>query len=140
MLQTKDLISREQLDHYIDEAAKVADYKGFGVKGCDLTKQLWWAVYIRQSLEEQAKNNRVPEYLLTCARLAKEKGVAVPSEYIVIDHESSDYLDRKHMLFLRKELIAKRRIKGVIIPEQGRLSGNSLHQQIFEAECSYYGV
>ena len=141
MLRTKDLISRDELDHYIDEAAKVAAYEdGFGVKGCDLTGQLWWAVYIRQSLEEQAKNNRVPEYLLTCARLAKEKGATVPSEYIVIDHESSDYLDRKHMLFLRKELIAKRRIKGVIIPEQGRLSGNSLHQQIFEAECGYYGI
>lgn len=141
MLQTKEPVSREQLDHYVEEVARVAAYQeGFGVKGCDLTKPTWWAAYVRQSLEEQAKNNRVPEYLLTCARLAKEKGVVVPSEYIVIDHESSDYLDRKHMLFVRKELIEKRRIKGVIIPEQGRLSGNSLHQQIFEAECSYYGV
>jgi len=141
MLQTKEVMSREQLDHYIEEAAKVVGYEhGFGVQACDLTKSIWWAVYIRQSLEEQAKNNRVPEYLLPCARLAKEKGVVVPSEYIVIDHESSNYLDRKHMLFVRKELIEKRRIKGVIIPEQGRLSGNSLHQQIFEAECSYYGV
>jgi hypothetical protein len=141
MLQTKEVMSREQLDHYIEEAAKVVGYEhGFGVQGCDLTKSIWWAAYTRQSLEEQAKNNRVPEYLLTCARLAKEKGVVVPSEYIVIDHESSDYLDRKHMLFVRKELIEKRRIKGIIIPEQGRLSGNSLHQQIFEAECGYYGV
>jgi len=141
MLQTKEVLSREQLDHYIEEAAKVVGYEhGFGVQGCDLTKSIWWAAYTRQSLEEQAKNNRVPEYLLTCARLAKEKGVMVPSEYIVIDHESSDYLDRKHMLFVRKQLIEKRRIKGVIIPEQGRLSGNSLHQQIFEAECGYYGV
>jgi hypothetical protein len=141
MFQTKEVINREQLDRYIEEAARVAGYEdGFGVKGCDLTKPIWWAAYVRQSLEEQAKNNRVPEYLLTCARLAKEKSVIVPIEYIVIDHESSDYLDRKHMLFLRKELIEKRRIKGVIIPEQGRLSGNSLHQQIFEAECNYYGV
>jgi hypothetical protein len=141
MFQTKEVISREQLDRYIEEAAKVAAYQeGFGVKGCDLTKPIWWAAYVRQSLEDQAKNNRVPEYLLTCARLTKEKGVVVPIEYIVVDHESSDYLDRKHMLFLRKELIEKRRVKGVIIPEQGRLSGNSLHQQIFEAECNYYGV
>jgi hypothetical protein len=141
MFQTRELISREQLDHYVEEATRVVGYQdGFGVNGCDLTKPIWWAAYVRQSLEEQAKNNRVPEYLLTCARLAKEKGVVVPIEYVVIDHESSDYLDRKHMLFVRKELIEKRRIKGIIIPEQGRLSGNSLHQQIFEAECNHYGV
>jgi len=59
MLQTKEVMSREQLDHYIEEAAKVVGYEhGFGVQACDLTKSIWWAVYIRQSLEEQAKNNR----------------------------------------------------------------------------------
>ena len=141
MLETKDLISREELDGYINEAARVAGCEhGFGIKGCDLADQTCWAAYVRQSLDDQAKNNRIPEYLLTCAHLAKERGVVVPREYIVIDHESSDYLDRKHMLFLRTELIANRRIKGVIIPEQGRLSASSLHQQVFEAECSYYGV
>ena len=64
----------------------------------------------------------------------------MPREYILVDHESSDYLDRKHMTYLRKELIAKRRIAGVIFTHQGRLSADPLHQLYFERECAYYGV
>jgi hypothetical protein len=102
----------------VEVAAKAAGYEeGFGVEGCDLTQSIWWAAYVRQSLEEQAQNNRVAEYLLACARMAKEKGLVVPREYVVVDHESSEYLGRRHMAHLRKELIAKRRIaRGHLYP------------------------
>ena len=44
------------------------------------------------------------------------------------------------MRYLRKELIAQRRIAGVIITHQGRLSANPLDQLVFERECSHYRV
>lgn len=136
-----DPISVEKLDCLIEAAGKAAGYEnGFGLKGCDLTKPIWWAAYIRQSLEEQAQNNRVPEYMLTCARMAKGRSVVVPREYILVDHESSEYLDRRQMASLRKELIAKRRIKGILIPLQGRLIADAGQQSIFEKECNYYAI
>ena len=140
MDQTNEILSREKFDEYIDEAAKAAGYESFGLRGCDLSLTHWWAAYTRQSLEEQADNNRIPEYLLTCARMAKEQKLIVPREYIIVDHESSEYLDRKYMASLRKELIAKRRIQGVIIPSQGRLTMDAGQQLFFEKECSYYEV
>ena len=86
-------------DRYVEAAAKEARYEeGFGVVGCDLTEEEWWAVYVRQSLEEQAQNNRIPEYLFAAARMAKQKGVQIPREHIIVDHESSEYLDRRWML------------------------------------------
>ena len=134
-------VSRELLDEWIQVAARAADYKnGFGVMGCDLTTTTFFAAYIRQSREEQAHNNRIPEYLLTAARLAKEHGVIVPREYVVIDHESSEYLDRKQMRLLREELIAKRQIAGIVVTHQGRLSADPMHQLIFERECRHYRV
>lgn len=140
-VQKAQPISGEELERLIQIAAKAASYEeGFGLAGCDLSRHVWWAAYLRQSLEEQAQNNRIPEYLLTCARLAKEQGIVVPREYILVDHEYSEYLDRKHMVYLRKELIAKRRIAGVIFTHQGRLSAAPLHQLYFERECTYYGV
>ncbi|GEM_PF-6414486 len=40
--QAKEIISQEQLDHYIEEAARAGgDEEGFGVEGCDLTKPVW---------------------------------------------------------------------------------------------------
>ena len=136
-----DQASQGELGDLVKVAAEAAGYEeGFGVEGCDLTKASWWAAYVRQSLEEQAQNNRIAEYLLTCARMAKDQGMVVPREYILVDHESSEYLDRKHMTYLRKELIAKRRIAGVIFTHQGRLSADPLHQLYFERECAYYGV
>ena len=134
-------ITSEEIDVLVRVAAEHAGYpEGFGVPGCDLAHSLWWAAYIRQSREEQAQNNRIPEYLLTAARMAKENGLVVPREYILIDHESSEYLDRKYMRHLREELISKRRIAGVIFTHQGRLSADPLHQMYFERECSYYRV
>ena len=135
-----EIVSPEQLDEYVREAAGAAGYPGFGAVGCDLNRSGWWAAYTRQSLEEQAKNNRLPDYLLTCARMAKEKGVVVPREYILIDHESSEYLDRKHMSHLRNDLIAGCKISGVLVPLQGRLTADAGQQSIFERQCSYYGV
>ena len=134
-------LSQAEYERYVKAAAREAGYEeGFGLLDSDLTQGDWWAVYVRQSLEEQAQNNRIPEYLLTAARMAKEKGVLVPMDYIIVDHESSEYLDRRRMSYLRKELIAKRRIKGTIIPNQGRLSADPLHQLLFERECTHYNV
>jgi len=137
---SNEIVSREQLDEYVREAAEAAGYPGFGAESCDLGQSIWWAAYTRQSREEQAKNNRLPEYLLTCARMAKDKGVVVPREYVLVDHESSEYLDRKHMSHLRNDLIAGRKISGVLIPLQGRLTADAAQQSIFERGCSYYGV
>jgi DNA invertase Pin-like site-specific DNA recombinase len=138
---TVEVMNRERLDGYILEAAKAAGYEeGFGVTGCNLNHNDWWVSYTRQSTREQSENDRLGEYLLTCARLAKQNGIIVPWEYVVYDAESSEDLNRPGMIWLRKELIASRRIAGVVIPFQGRLSADPLHQLAFERECAYYGV
>jgi hypothetical protein len=140
MLQTKEVISREQLDHYIEEVAKVVGYKeGFGVKGCDLTKPICWAAYMRQSLEEQALNNRLTDYLRTCAQEAKKLGAIVPYEFIFYDAVTGEHLERPNMIRLRK-LIAERRIAGVIFPALDRLSREPIHIGIFEFEAQYVGI
>jgi hypothetical protein len=141
MLPNNEVMSQERFDRFIDEAARAAGYEeGFGIRGCDLTQKEWWAAYTRQSRKEQAENDRLAEYLFTCARLAKQKDVVVPREYILYDTVTSEHLDRPHMKRLRGSLIAGRRIGGVIIPLQGRLSADALHQLTFETECDYYGV
>jgi DNA invertase Pin-like site-specific DNA recombinase len=141
MLTIIEAMSRERLDRYIQQAAKAADYElGFGIHGCDLSLNCWWAAYARQSTQEQAQNDRLAEYLLTNAKLAKQAGVVVPYEYIIYDAVTSEDFNRPGMIRLRGELIAGRRISGVIVPLQGRLSDDPLHQLIFERECGYYGV
>ena len=141
MLPQKEVMSQERFDRYIDEAARAAGYEdGFGVRGWDLSRSEWWVAYTRQSRKEQAENDRLAEYLFTCARLAKQKGAVVPREYILYDTVTSEHLDRPHMKKLRGSLIAGRRVTGVIIPFQGRLSADALHQLVFETECEYYGV
>ncbi len=141
MVQTAEVMSSERLDHYISEAAKIAGYEeGFGIPGCDLRQQHWWAAYNRQSTREQAENDRLGEYLLTNAKLAKQHGGIVPKEYVIYDSESSEDLNRPGMNWLRKELIAGRHIAGIVIPFQGRLSADPLHQLAFERECAYYGI
>jgi len=141
MPSDKEAMSQERFEHFIDEGARAAGYEeGFGVRGCDLGRKEWWAAYTRQSTREQAENDRLGEYLLTCARLARQKGVVVPREYILYDTVTSEHLDRPHMKRLRGSLIAGRRISGVIIPFQGRLSADALHQLTFETEADYYGV
>ena len=113
-------LTPEEIDALVEVAAKQAGYlEGFGVRGCDLAQSHWWSAYIRQSTAEQAQNNRIPEYLLTAAQMAKDNGLIIPREYILIDHESSEYLDRKQMVVLRKELIVERRIAGVLFTHQG---------------------
>lgn len=141
MVQTAEVMSRERLEHYITEAAKAAGYEeGFGIPGCDLGQRQWWAAYNRQSTREQSENDRLGEYLLTTARLAKQNGGIVPREYVIYDAESSEDLNRTGMNRLRKELIAGRRIAGIVVAFQGRLSDDPLHQLAFERECAYYGV
>ncbi len=136
-----EVMSKERLDHYILEASKAAGYEqGFGITGCDLRFNSWWVAYTRQSTREQAENDRLGEYLLTCARLAKQSGVIVPREYVIYDAESSEDMNRRGMIRLHRELIARRQICGIIVPFQGRLSADPLHQLTFEKECSYYGV
>ncbi len=134
-------MSKERLDHYILEASKAAGYEqGFGTTGCDLKLNIWWVAYNRQSTREQSENDRLGEYLLTCARLAKQNGVIVPREYVIYDADSSEDFNRPGITHLRGELITGRRIAGIIISFQGRLSADPLHQLTFEKECDYYGV
>jgi DNA invertase Pin-like site-specific DNA recombinase len=141
MAQTAEVISKERFDRYVMEAAKTAGYEeGFGIPDCDLGQRHWWVAYNRQSTREQAENDRLGEYLLTNARLAKQSGGIVPREYVIYDADSSEDLNRPGMNWLRKELIAGRRIAGIVIPFQGRLSADPLHQLAFERECAYYGV
>jgi len=141
MIQSQGVMSQERLDRYIDEAAKAAGYaEGFGVRGCEASSSTFWAAYTRQSLKEQAENDRLAEYFLTCARLARQSGVVVPRENVIYDADSSEDFNRPGMIRLRSELIAGRRIAGVIIPAQGRLSMDPLHQLTFEKECDYYSI
>jgi hypothetical protein len=136
-----EIIKEERLDNYIKEAAHIANYEeGFGIIGCNLSKHHWWAAYTRQSTREQSENDRLGEYLLSLAKLAKQLGVIVPHEYIIYDARSSEDLNRPGINWLRRELIAGRRISGVIVPFQGRLSADPLHQLTLERECDYYGV
>jgi len=97
-MATTEVMSKERLDGYILEVAKAAAYEqGFGVAGCDLSLRHWWAAYARQSLREQAENDRLAEYLLTCAKLAKQADVIIPREYIIYDVHSSEDLGRPGM-------------------------------------------
>jgi len=141
MVTVTGIMPKERLDRYIEEAARAAGYKeGFGVGGCDLSQNHWWGAYNRQSPREQSENDRLGEYLLTDAKLAKQNAGIVPREYVIYDAESSEDLNRPGMIWLREELIAGRRIAGIVIPFQGRLSADPLHQLAFERECAYYGV
>ena len=136
-----EIIKEERFDNYIKEAAHIANYEdGFGITGCDLSQSHWWAAYTRQSTREQSENDRLVEYLLSLAKLAKQLGVIVPREYIIYDARSSEDLNRPGIDWLRRELIAKRRISGAAAPSQGRLSADPLHQLTLERECEYYGV
>jgi len=135
------VIPWERMKQFIGQAAVLADYSGgFGVTGCDLNNSGFWAVYIRQSTREQAENDRAVEYLFTCAKLAKIKGLIVPAEYIIYDAKVSEDFNRPGMIHLRGELIGGRLIAGVIIPSQGRLTMEPHHQLTFEKECQHYGV
>ena len=95
MAQIKEVMSQERLDRYIDEAARAAGYEaGFGIRGCDLDQKHWWVAYARQSSKEQAENDRLGEYLLTCAKMAKQRSAIVPREYVIYDSDSSEDFDR----------------------------------------------
>jgi hypothetical protein len=128
------------MDEYIIQAAKAAGYeKGFGIQGCELSKPTFWVAYQRQSQEDQYHNNRLPDYLHTCAIEAKRLNVTVPREYILYDLITGEHLERPAMIQLRK-LMAEHRIAGIIFPALDRLSREPLHQQIFELEATHYGV
>ncbi len=140
-VQTAEPVDKELLDEYINQAAKAAEYeKGFGIEGCDLNKLIWWAAYCRQSLDQQAHNNRLPEYLLTMAKMAREQGVVVPREYIFYDHESGEHLDRPAMSFLRHELVEKQKVVGIVFADLRCLSREPAPQQVFERECEILGI
>ena len=141
VLQTVAPINKEIMDKYTAQATKAAGYeKGFGIQGCDLSKPIWWAAYCRQSLDQQTQNNRLPEYLFTMAKMAKEQGVVVPREYIFYDHETGEHLDRPEISFLRHELIHKQKVVGVIFADLRCLSREPAPQQVFERECEILGV
>ena len=106
-------LSSKEIDRQIEAAAKSANYEeGFGVMGCDLNESEWWAAYARQSLEEQSQNNRLADYLRTCAQEAKELGVTVPREYVLYDAATGEHLARPAMILLR-DLKKSRKIRGV---------------------------
>jgi signal peptidase I len=135
-----ELISQEELSDPMKVAAEAAAYKeGFGVEGCDLTLTHWWAVYQSQSEEEQCDNNRLPDYLRTCALEAKRLSVVVPREYVLYDVVTGEQPERPDMIRLCR-LVAERRIAGVIFPAVNGLSREPLHQQIFEMDAAHYGV
>jgi hypothetical protein len=139
-VQQIETVSEKQFRSHIDQAAAIALYEnGFGIEDCDLTKPEWWAAYCRQSEEEQRHNNRVPDYLRTCALEAKKLSVIVPREYVMYDVMTGEHLERPGMIRLRR-LMAERRIAGIIFPALDRLSREPLHQQIFELEAAHYGV
>ena len=135
----RHIVDSESFRRFVASAASAAQYDQFGLEGSDLTQGDWWAVYVRQSLVAQSKNNRLPEYLLTSAREAKKLGALVPREYIFYDTVTGEHLDRPGMERLRA-LMAGRQIAGCIFPALDRLSREPLHHQIFELEASHYGV
>lgn len=135
-----ELLTQEELGNYVKAAAEAAGYKeGFGVPGCDLNLTHWWAIYCRQSLDEQGNNNRLYDYLCTCAMEAKKLAVVVPREYVLFDLMTGEHLERPKMIFLRN-LVGRRRIAGIIFPALDRLSREPHHQQIFEPEAAHYRV
>lgn len=136
----KNAITEEELNGLIDLVSSKPEFVPcFGIKGCDLSSNSLWAVYTRQSLEEQSRNNRLPDYLLTCAKQAKILSVIVPREYILYDTITGEHLERPNMTLLRN-LMANRRISGIIFPALDRLSREPLHQQIFELEATHYNI
>jgi len=140
-VQVIEYVTKEKLDEYIGQAAKAAGYQnGFGITGCDLLLMVWWAVYCRQSLDQQAQNNRLPEYLLTLAKMARDQGVVVPREYVFYDHVTGEHLDRPGMQFLRHELVDKQKVMGIFFADLRCLSREPAPQQVFERECEIRGV
>ncbi len=134
-------VSEEIFDTYIHQAAKTVGYEhGFGITGCDLSMPTWWAAYCRQSLDQQSQNNRLPEYLLTLARMAKEQGIVVPREYILYDHETGEHLERHGMTSLRFGLSHKKKILGILFADLRCLSREPAPQQVFERECEILGI
>ena len=98
-----DSANSNEMDQLIASAAKAAGYEeGFGLVDCDLADNGWWAAYARQSTEEQRNNNRLAEYLLTCAKEARALGVIVPREYILYDAVTGEHLERPNMIYLRR--------------------------------------
>ena len=139
--QTVIHVNEETLSGYIQQAALSAGYEqGFGIEGCDLSKPTWWAAYCRQSLDQQSLNNRLPEYLLTLARMAKEQGIVVPREYVIYDHETGEHLERVGMSRLRFELAHKRKVLGILFADLRCLSREPAPQQVFERECELLGI
>jgi DNA invertase Pin-like site-specific DNA recombinase len=139
--QAITLITDETLDEYIIQAAKAAGYeKGFGIRDCDLSKPIWWAAYCRQSLDQQTQNNRLPEYLLTLAKMARDYGVVVPREYVLYDHETGEHLERHNMAYMRYELAHKKHILGIMFADIRCLSREPAPQQVFERECELQGI
>lgn len=138
--QLSDALVENNLQDYITAAAKAAGYEGFGMKDCDLSKPIWSAAYCRQSLDQQTKNNRLPEYLLTLAKMARDQGVIVPREYILFDHAGGEFLERPYMTYLRHELVHKKRILSILFADLRCLSREPAPQQVFERECEILGI
>jgi DNA invertase Pin-like site-specific DNA recombinase len=112
----------------------------FAVSGVDLKRADLWAAYVRQSTEEQQKNNAVPQYLDMIAEHAAKKGLVIPLEYVFYDNDSGTHLERPGIQYIRDTLMAQRRIAGVLFPNIERLSRNPTHAEIFENYAEHYRV
>lgn len=88
----------------------------------------------------QTQNNRLPEYLLTLAKMAKEQGIVIPREYVFYDHESGEHLERQNMSYLQYELAHKKRIVGIMFADIRCLSREPVPQQVFERGCELLGI
>ena len=112
MGQKTEVMSQERLDHFIKEAAKAAGYEeGFGVPGCDLSLKHWTVAYNRQSSEEQAKNDRLGEYLLTCAKLAKQIGAKISCYWLTTSLEDAQLNVCQRMIKKYGKLLSPEEIK-----------------------------
>ena len=89
---------------------------------------------------EQRSNNRLPEYLRTCAQKAKRLGVIVPREYIIYDVVTGEHLERPGIVYMRRDLAPARRIAGILFPALDRLSRGPIHLGVFEFEIDHWGV
>jgi hypothetical protein len=91
-----------------------------------------------------SRDNRIPEYLLSCAQAAMQLDVRVPLEYIWYDAETSEHMDRPVLLDIRRSYItgaaSTRRIAGLIMPTLDRLSCVPSHIEEFERRCEHVGV
>jgi DNA invertase Pin-like site-specific DNA recombinase len=113
---------------------------GVSMEQARLSGRPMWAAYLRQSTEEQSRNNRIVDYMLRCAELAKERGVIIPVDFIFYDAVTGKHFDRPALREILDIHFPRHSFAGIIIPLQERLSRNSAHTMEFERQADYYSI